>query len=798
MNAHSRGFSVAGRLRKDFDLGTVAYGSEQCASSAQNKTSLPAIPGLFTTSPGMAGDVWIEESHMQTVKLKVNDTNLIQNLRYAFVDKEVFVAELMQNARRAGATFVEFQWDQEERVLSVHDNGEGLKDPQNILTIAESGWSEETKAHEQPFGMGFMSAIYQADHVTIESCGARLHFKTEDAIGFQPISVVDCDTNEGTVIKLRGVPDLPYEDIVEWYARGFPIDIQWNGHSMKRPHAMGHRSDWIETNVGAVSLAERDDEPQQNPIGTTDTLLYLQGLPVGLRRPQYFRRSVNRNIVHLDARRFRGRMPDRSHLQNEEEAYEIVRRVIRVLWRRNITLRTDSESDERLACNWYPTLEKWGMLELLNAVDILPPRVIEQWSEYPVQSQEWEDIVSFYPDKVLRSEVESGRVRVVAVSSRFYDEDDGWQLPMYLYALRLPVLQGALDEGHWIHQHVYNIDQEDIRVECAGNLQDAHYCGFETQFPVTFARSVGLAGPFGQVQLQDATLVQNCWFRSSGLDFWLDDPLVVVPDAETDGEVVRQFSSFVSEYGFEEEPCDREQEEFSRFILSTREGRPCDLLYRVLDELQLQSYVALVGQAFRLEVDGSGIRVRLEDPVPQIASRRRPMIIRLQDDRETVEIYTPDEQGRYSRAYTIDKVCDLDTVIASYIGNFGLQGDVAKDILVSRLTSLDIQVVTAHELGVFLSREFGYPADTARDPVLCHYRYPESADGWSVRPVVQTDDGNLEPRWSEDDERPVFCWTVYQCLQDGTEMAVLDCVDEGLARDMFNRMSTFGVQSVFQ
>ena len=75
-----------------------------------------------------------------TVTLQINSQRLIKNLMFSFTNKTTFLSELMQNARRAGATFVRFSFDEVwPNTLVVEDDG-GIANLQNLLTIAESGW----------------------------------------------------------------------------------------------------------------------------------------------------------------------------------------------------------------------------------------------------------------------------------------------------------------------------------------------------------------------------------------------------------------------------------------------------------------------------------------------------------------------------------------------------------------------------------------------------------------------------------------------------------------------------------
>ena len=72
-----------------------------------------------------------------TVTLQVNQSRLIGNLKHSFTNQSTFLSELMQNARRAGASEVRFEFHA-PHTLVVIDNGHGIDNLQNLLTIAES------------------------------------------------------------------------------------------------------------------------------------------------------------------------------------------------------------------------------------------------------------------------------------------------------------------------------------------------------------------------------------------------------------------------------------------------------------------------------------------------------------------------------------------------------------------------------------------------------------------------------------------------------------------------------------
>jgi hypothetical protein len=65
------------------------------------------------------------------------------------------LTELIQNARRAGATTVDLDVEADDRQwLVIADDGAGIADPAVILALGRSGWDDDIAAREDPAGMG--------------------------------------------------------------------------------------------------------------------------------------------------------------------------------------------------------------------------------------------------------------------------------------------------------------------------------------------------------------------------------------------------------------------------------------------------------------------------------------------------------------------------------------------------------------------------------------------------------------------------------------------------------------------
>ena len=78
--------------------------------------------------------------------------------------------ELLQNARRAGATRVSVTLSQssEDGVIdvTVTDDGTGIEDPAVLLSFGENGWDEDLVRREDAAGMGFLSLARRGCFIT--------------------------------------------------------------------------------------------------------------------------------------------------------------------------------------------------------------------------------------------------------------------------------------------------------------------------------------------------------------------------------------------------------------------------------------------------------------------------------------------------------------------------------------------------------------------------------------------------------------------------------------------------------
>jgi hypothetical protein len=264
---------------------------------------------------------------MKTVAMKVNQQNLVNSLRLSFTNRSIVLSELMQNARRSGATQVLFDFDEGTKCLIITDDGCGIESIETLLTVAESGWNAEVVANDRPYGIGFLSALFACLHITVLSKRGKLCVDTADVLAFKPVVVAPVTNWQGkTVITLLGVEfdELQIKSALKRLAVAFPVPVLLNGEEFDRPHALDSGLPFIETEVGAVYLSGIVNAASSAQY---ELMLYLQGLPI-YKSSNYAAISTS-HVIHLDSPQFFARLPDRDKLINEVEVVNLVQSVLK-------------------------------------------------------------------------------------------------------------------------------------------------------------------------------------------------------------------------------------------------------------------------------------------------------------------------------------------------------------------------------------------------------------------------------------------------------------------------------------
>ncbi len=139
---------------------------------------------------------------MQTIQATVNPRLLTKASRLFTGTLQGRIIEILQNARRAGATQVEIT--NADGWVTVRDNGGGIEDFAKLLDLGSSGWEDSLELSEDPAGVGLFCLAPR--EVTIRSRG-RIAVIHENGWTGDPVKVItDPEPCEGTVLAFQDEP----------------------------------------------------------------------------------------------------------------------------------------------------------------------------------------------------------------------------------------------------------------------------------------------------------------------------------------------------------------------------------------------------------------------------------------------------------------------------------------------------------------------------------------------------------------------------------------------------------------
>ena len=524
---------------------------------------------------------------METIAVCVNQAKLLASLRYAFTNKYTVVAELMQNARRAKASYVAVDYDGKTQTLIVRDDGVGIVEWQKLFTVGESGWDEATARDEHAFGVGFMKSLYSARRCTVYSRDKMIAIDTAEALRQRPIEVQVATATAETIVTLEGVMLEGLERRMQVMASAFPISVVYNGAVLPRPLALDNKR-FTTTAVGQVHLAGMDDGKV-----TSSTLLVLQGFVV--HGDARFDREGN--VVHLDPRQFDARLPDRDVLIDEAEVVKRVDRQLKAMWRARLEKAKRTLPSEALVAGFLDAAVTWRAADLFVDVPLLPGRLFARISGYPVQDGYGNArYLQMLPGYLHQEQFQRGELKAVVLPAT-----DAAYFPYWMFAkaqgLVVFTSAGSVAEDHWIWKHVLPIEDHPAQVEIIG---ERLRCALEGQWitpgvVLCEAYRVGINGEVAEIT--DAAMV---WTGADG-----DEQLVLVPDGERSGAAVEQCSSYLDDDDrWRGELVDQDREGLAKLIRRLRTSDPTEALRSLIEELKLEQYPSLHGHTFSVQVGG--------------------------------------------------------------------------------------------------------------------------------------------------------------------------------------------------
>lgn len=541
----------------------------------------------------------------ETIHSAVDQSRFLDHLREMFTKRSVVLGELMQNARRAGATYVSFEFS--DGNLVVVDDGCGVADFQLLVTIAGSGWSPELMAAERPFGIGFASTAFSAASVLIESRNCSINFSAQNLIEEDRIPVERSLWASGTRITLAGIklskPEIARE--LQELAMGFPIEVRFNGTCLANPHAR-HALIGTETPVGFVHVpgihlgTERD---------TSAKWIYCQGLPIDrMSGSRYgYRDPDGAVVVHVDPLRFRPRCPDRDVFIDHREASEAINQAVDDLWKARLLDRKPLLDAAAFAETYWAIAQRHGCWDLMADVAYLPRAAIVHISEYPVVCADGESFVS-PPDAGLAME-EVVRGAALLVQPEICDlEKDGFARMLYAQA-KGAFFVDQLPPGHWATPHILDLLQADLQIvgtviareEFSGRYGYGEIRAYESLSVVVNGDAVSLRDPVAIAPDDDP----------------YEPALLLVPkDCDDPSRVLRQVSDYVDDKGSHQETdlAEDRQDFDNQFSVLCGEA-PALTLRKCLTQGGAFARTNLRGRRFVVSLDVEGKLSVVEEPV---------------------------------------------------------------------------------------------------------------------------------------------------------------------------------------
>lgn len=176
-------------------------------------------------------------THLETITGMVSPAVLGKADRLFRNDDTGVWSEILQNARRAGATLVEISIEQvepEECFITVQDNGSGIANFQQLLTLGESGWDEITETREDPAGMGFFSLC--RSEIQVSSGSRRVTISPSVFLGKERAQVQELDPPiAGTRIRFSRVSSKDkLTRALHESAEFCPIEVRLQGEPLPR------------------------------------------------------------------------------------------------------------------------------------------------------------------------------------------------------------------------------------------------------------------------------------------------------------------------------------------------------------------------------------------------------------------------------------------------------------------------------------------------------------------------------------------------------------------------------------
>ena len=189
-------------------------------------------------------------SKRQVIRARIAEEAIAKVMQFFDGTLAQALHEILQNARRSGATSVAITRDLANGRITVSDDGRGIGDPGTLLAFGRSGWPKDLRGAEHPAGMGIFSLARRSPRIR-SRVGRRAPWSVQlgedHFVGRAPATIAadpEWDRDHGTDVTLSVLPtDTGWTPgVIADAVRHYPIPVTVNG---RRPE----QSDFLEDAV---------------------------------------------------------------------------------------------------------------------------------------------------------------------------------------------------------------------------------------------------------------------------------------------------------------------------------------------------------------------------------------------------------------------------------------------------------------------------------------------------------------------------------------------------------------------
>jgi len=443
-----------------------------------------------------------------TVQAGINERQFFASMKHMFATSYSVVGELMQNARRAGASRIDFTVDIDNKTATALDDGCGISDFQMLIALCDSGWDEQVQLIDKPFGMGLFSLFFAAERVVFRSNGRALSVTLDDIVNKRDLVVQDDAEfagQRGTRIELWGLtnpllgkyaawafesqvsqrPQMYLE--IESRAQGFPIPVYLNGQYCPRPNAQENLKG-EETSIGFVSYRGVTDDAAIIPSQHYKQF-YLQGLPIGPGSRSH--RQSEPIIVHLDSTQFTARMPDRSELFDAREQIEKVNTVLVEMVQMRLAKLKASMDAKDFALQHWDNCKLHNCMRLMDDVQWIPVKSLRKVNTVCREADEIWHFNRGEDALIARSEFLSGAIKAWRDVPGSTDDSECSTLTLKVMQ-KLGIVQtfDELSSSHWLCDDAPSVNDLQFTWEVVDESGDTTFWGDLGRCKIRLAKSV--------------------------------------------------------------------------------------------------------------------------------------------------------------------------------------------------------------------------------------------------------------------------------------------------------------------